>query len=99
MTDDLTTPGEAAAVDANSPDAHGSGGCCEGALVELEAYLDGELPPERLEGIREHLADCFPCTGRVSFEEQLRAIVRRDCVDSAPPSLLERIEQVLAEDN
>ncbi|MEX2324711.1 MAG: mycothiol system anti-sigma-R factor [Nitriliruptoraceae bacterium] len=99
MTDDLTDAGEPGAVNADGPQGHGPAGRCQGALIELEAYLDGELPSERLEGIRDHLAECFPCTGRVSFEEQLRAIVRRDCVDSAPPSLLERIEQVLAEDS
>lgn len=71
---------------------------CEDALAELEAYLDGELAPERLAGIREHLVACYPCTGRVTFEEQLRAIVRRECVEGAPESLVERIRQVLASD-
>lgn len=79
--------------DANTPCADGS---CDEALAELEAFLDGELPADRLDGIREHLADCYPCTGRASFEEQLRAIVRRDCVDDAPPQLVDRIEALLA---
>ncbi|MEX2487792.1 MAG: mycothiol system anti-sigma-R factor [Nitriliruptoraceae bacterium] len=68
---------------------------CEEALAELEAYLDGQLDAERLTDIRAHLAACYPCTGRATFEEQLRAIVRRDCVDHAPDSLLDRIHAVL----
>ncbi|MEX0592800.1 MAG: mycothiol system anti-sigma-R factor [Nitriliruptoraceae bacterium] len=74
------------------------GATCQEALVQLEAYLDGELPGEQLEEIREHLAACYPCTGRASFDEQLRAIVRRDCVEDAPASLLDRIQRVLADD-
>lgn len=79
-----------------SANEHGADGPCEHALAELEAYLDGELPRERLHGIREHLAACYPCTGRATFEEQLRAIVRRECVDDAPATLVERIQRVLA---
>ena len=67
------------------------GSDCEGALERLEAFLDGELPEDDLGDIEQHLADCHPCTDRASFEEQLRAIVRRECVDEAPPALLERI--------
>jgi anti-sigma factor (TIGR02949 family) len=72
-------------------------GCAE-ALEKLEAYLDGELPADRLDGIRAHLAACYPCTDRASFEEQLRAIVRRECVDRAPASLRSRIEGLLEAD-
>lgn len=68
---------------------------CQEALEQLEAYIDGELPESRLEDIRDHLRVCYPCTDRASFEEQLRALVRRECVDDAPPGLLERIEAAL----
>jgi mycothiol system anti-sigma-R factor len=76
----------------------GDRGHCAQALAELEAYLDGELPAERLGDIRTHLTACYPCTGRVTFEEQLRAIVRRDCVDHAPASLRTRIASLLEAD-
>ncbi|MEX0952578.1 MAG: mycothiol system anti-sigma-R factor [Nitriliruptoraceae bacterium] len=81
----------------DTPSSRCSDGDCGDALADLEAYLDGELPEDRLGGIRAHLAACFPCTGRATFEEQLRAIVRRDCVDQAPDRLLARIEEVLDE--
>jgi mycothiol system anti-sigma-R factor len=76
----------------NDPDC---GPECQEALAQLEAYLDGELPGTRLDEMQQHLSACYPCTDRVSFEEQLRAIVRRGCVDLPPPSLLERIRQHL----
>lgn len=82
--------------------AEGEGGAscgeeCSEALERLEAYLDGELPHEDIGDIREHLTACYPCTDRVSFEEQLRALVRRGCTDQAPPQLLLRIEEALSD--
>ena len=74
-----------------------SDGSCEEALAQLEAFLDGELPDTGVEDIREHLQACYPCTDRATFEEQLRGIVARDCVDAAPPSLIERIRSHLGE--
>lgn len=68
---------------------------CQEALVELQRFLDGELPDTTISQISQHLADCYPCADRADFESQLRAIVRRDCVDAAPPSLLERIRERL----
>ena len=67
--------------------AHG----CDDALDELERYLDGELPETELSRIRAHLTACYPCTERATFEEQLRALVRKVCADRAPSGLLVRI--------
>lgn len=69
---------------------------CREALEQLELLLDGELPEDRVEQVREHLTACYPCTDRATFEEQLRAIVRRDCVEHAPDSLVSRIQDRLA---
>lgn len=65
-------------------------GCVE-ALERLEAFLDGELPAARVEDLAEHLRACDPCADRVSFEEQLRSLVRRRCVDHAPRDLVDRV--------
>ena len=82
----------------NSPDdVSACGSDCQQALERLEAFLDGELPNTDVNDIREHLTACYPCTGRASFEEQLRSIVRRGCVDEAPPTLLARIEAKLTD--
>lgn len=67
------------------------GGDCTKALVELERYLDGELPDAELDDIRGHLSDCFPCADRATFEEQVRALVRERCAETAPPGVLDRI--------
>jgi mycothiol system anti-sigma-R factor len=64
---------------------------CREALARLEAYLDGELPDTQLHEIKDHLTACYPCTDRASFEEQVRALVRRECTEAAPAALLGRI--------
>jgi mycothiol system anti-sigma-R factor len=69
---------------------------CQEALEQLERFLDGELPAERVGQVKQHLTDCYPCTDRATFEEQLRAIVRRECVEHAPPQLLDRIRASLS---
>lgn len=70
---------------------------CGRALAELEQYLDGELPDMELGTIREHLAACYPCADRATFEEQLRAIVRDRCAEAAPPTLVDTIRSRLDE--
>jgi anti-sigma factor (TIGR02949 family) len=74
--------------------AEGSGNCSE-ALRDLERYLDGELPESDLGSIRDHLAACYPCADRATFEEQLRAIVRERCVERTPPDLHAAIRERL----
>lgn len=75
----------------------GGGTDCSGALHDLHLYLDGELPDADLATIRQHLAACYPCADRATFEEQLRALVRDRCAESAPPQLLDRIRLRLDE--
>lgn len=70
---------------------------CQKALEQLELLLDGELPPGRVDEVRQHLTACYPCTDRATFEEQLRVIVRRECVEDAPGHLLDRIQERLSE--
>jgi mycothiol system anti-sigma-R factor len=69
---------------------------CQEALQQLERFLDGELPNDRVHEVKQHLTDCYPCTDRATFEEQLRAIVRRECVEHAPPQLLQSIRARLS---
>lgn len=73
------------------------GSTCEEALERLEAYLDGELPGADVREIADHLTTCYPCTDRATFEEQLRSLVARNCVENAPASLVERIRTHLAD--
>lgn len=69
---------------------------CSEALHELERYLDGELPDGNLDEIREHLAACYPCSDRATFEEQLRALVKERCSEQVPDGLADRIRQSVA---
>jgi anti-sigma factor (TIGR02949 family) len=70
-------------------------GCAE-ALERLEAYLDGELSETTVSELASHLRACYPCTDRVTFEEQLRAIVRQRCTEEAPTDLVERVRTRLS---
>jgi mycothiol system anti-sigma-R factor len=96
--DDAVTEflGAAGATDARFGES-ACGSNCEEALERLEAYLDGELPGTDVQDIADHLSACYPCTDRTTFEEQLRSIVRRDCVDNAPASLIDRIRTHLTD--
>lgn len=76
--------------DCTEPDGTTKGSCAE-ALEDLGRYLDGEMDAARIEEIRTHLGHCFPCADRASFEEQLKAIVRRECAEQAPDGLITRI--------
>ncbi len=80
-TDDATTGDD---IGGNCTDG---GGNCTEALRDLERYLDGELPESDLGSIRQHLAACYPCADRATFEEQLRAIIRDRCAERTPPDL------------
>ncbi len=65
----------------------GSEGDCSEALEQLELFLDGELPGTDLGRIRAHLAACYPCADRATFEGQLRALVKERCAEASPPDL------------
>lgn len=94
---DPSTPREPSAAPRTSPSPPGAdcGPDCVEALADLERFLDGELPSSDVGRISEHLAACYPCTDRATFEEQLRAVVRRGCADAAPPELVDRIRVAL----
>jgi mycothiol system anti-sigma-R factor len=75
------------------PSCGDAGVDCSEALREL--YLDGELPDGDLATIRAHIAACYPCADRATFEEQLRALVRDRCAESAPAGLVDMIRAQL----
>lgn len=75
--------------------ACGAGSGCQEVLRRLEAFLDGELDETDVGELEEHLAECYPCTDRATFEEQLRSIVARECIEDAPAGLVRRIHDHL----
>ncbi len=71
---------------------------CEETFRRLDDFLDRELSPEEIKRVDEHLAVCEVCASEYCFEagviREVRAKVQRI---TAPPDLLSRISQRLAE--
>ena len=74
---------------------------CHQVLDLLYEYLDGELTTERVEEVREHLANCAPCTALTSFEQSfVRFLEARTRARTAPDALKKRIlEEMLFEND
>jgi anti-sigma factor RsiW len=65
---------------------------CRSAMRELWDYLDDELPLERTDQIREHLATCHGCSSHVEFCRAF--LVQIDRVPVAPSELSRMREKV-----
>ena len=71
---------------------------CTETLLEVEAYLDGEVDPALAERIQEHLTDCSPCMDRAEFRKHLKELVQSKCAErEVPDALRDRIRQLIAE--
>ncbi|HTF67910.1 MAG TPA: zf-HC2 domain-containing protein [Edaphobacter sp.] len=54
-------------------------------VEKLNAFIDGELPPNEQQGIEQHLTGCHACTLRVLSTTQLKAATARAGHRFAPP--------------
>lgn len=70
---------------------------CRTVREHLDEFLDGECAAQVAEVIRRQLTGCHDCVTRAEFHRQLRAAVAAKCTDCAPPGLLERVLERLAE--
>ena len=71
---------------------------CTETLLEVEAYLDGEVDQALADRVSRHLSDCSPCLDRAEFRKHLKELVRDRCTErSVPDSLLTRIRQLIDE--
>jgi anti-sigma factor RsiW len=59
---------------------------CRSAAPFLEAFRDGELAPERVLEVEQHLSECAHCVERVRFSEAVRQSLRSQTRTSAPVS-------------
>lgn len=59
---------------------------CRGVSTLLDVFVDGELPPEKLLDVEQHLAGCARCTERVRFSEAVRSSLKRATLADAEPS-------------
>jgi anti-sigma factor RsiW len=57
---------------------------CRSAAPFLEAFRDGELAPERVLEVEQHLSECAHCVERVRFSEAMRQSLRSQTRTSAP---------------
>jgi mycothiol system anti-sigma-R factor len=71
---------------------------CTETLLEVEAYLDGEVDPALAERITSHLSDCSPCLDRAEFRKHLKGLVAERCIErDVPQALRERIKNLIAD--
>ena len=71
---------------------------CTETLLEVEAYLDGEVDPSLAERISTHLTDCSPCMDRAEFRKHLKELVASKCTErDVPDALRERIRNLIGE--
>lgn len=68
---------------------------CEAALHEIYHLLSGELDDQARAQIAHHLDECSPCAEPYDFYAELRRTLQERCRDTAPPSLLERIQEAI----
>jgi anti-sigma factor (TIGR02949 family) len=61
---------------------------CSRARLQLYEYLDGEMDPDDIAKIREHLAHCGPCLKEYDLDQMLKELVRRACSREAAPTQL-----------
>jgi mycothiol system anti-sigma-R factor len=59
---------------------------CREVVEALFLYIDGEAAAEVCGGIELHLRRCAPCMDHVSFERDLKELVRRKCLEGGAPS-------------
>jgi anti-sigma factor RsiW len=59
---------------------------CRQVVALLDPFLDGELPPEDVFDVEQHLSTCGACTERARFEAALRGSVKRSAFADALPS-------------
>ena len=71
---------------------------CTETLLEVEAFLDGEVDRALAERITNHLSDCSPCTDKTEFRRHLKDLVASRCIErDVPDALRERIRTIIAE--
>ena len=69
---------------------------CTSVADNLSAYLDGELEPELLAQVQEHLNDCQACRAELETLRTTTGLVGSLPMVKAPASLLEGVQDHLA---
>jgi mycothiol system anti-sigma-R factor len=64
---------------------------CAAFEARLQPYVDGELPVAETTAADAHLAECPACAEAARAERELRALLRRQPREAAPPELRVRV--------
>ena len=65
---------------------------CSEVLEQVYVYLDGEMGPDDVDKIREHLDECTPCLRQYGLDQAVKALVARTCgCDLAPEALRSKV--------
>jgi mycothiol system anti-sigma-R factor len=71
---------------------------CTETLLEVEAFLDGEVDKALAERITSHLSDCSPCADKTEFRKHLKELVALRCIErDVPVALRDRIRTLIAD--
>ncbi|GAB5404812.1 MAG: hypothetical protein Aurels2KO_30430 [Aureliella sp.] len=68
---------------------------CQSVMPHLSVYYDGELSPERVAVISEHLAECSACSSELEAIKAIGAVFVQVPVQAKPDDLWQRIEREL----
>ncbi len=71
---------------------------CRELIEQLWDYLDAELPPERMQELAAHLAECARCYPQYRFEFAfLEAVARqRERLPGPPRALLDQVRLLIS---
>jgi len=71
---------------------------CRALIEQLWDYLDAELPPERMQELAAHLAECARCYPQYRFEFAfLEAVARqRERLPGPPRALLDQVRLLIS---
>ncbi|MEI2820876.1 MAG: mycothiol system anti-sigma-R factor [Marmoricola sp.] len=69
---------------------------CSEVISRMYFYLDSELEAGDIGMIQTHLIECGPCLEKYDVERRLKTLIARTCVESAPPTLRDRVMFTIA---
>ena len=70
---------------------------CEQVMERLWAFVDGELPPDEEQAVREHLELCGRCFPQYDWQRAYARYVRSVATRMANPGLRRRVFETLLE--
>lgn len=68
---------------------------CQEALDRLFEYIDGELTPQDLESVSEHLKECPPCEAEHKINDKIKKRVSGTGNECAPEELRARVLETI----